>query len=84
MEKQIFNFIKRKTPNLLKVMDVKLKDTDDDHGFINEHYIVRCLLSVPDTSIPINNMLGKVEKNCLVDSQEFNNWLKGEDSIKWV
>jgi hypothetical protein len=29
-------------------------------------------------------MLGKVEKNCLVDRQEFNNWLKGEDSIKWV
>ena len=84
MEKQIFNFIKRKTPNLLKVIDVKLKNPLDDYGIINEHYIVRCLLQVSDTSIPINNMLGKVEKNCLVSVSEFNNWLKGEDSIKWV
>jgi hypothetical protein len=84
LKKQIFDFIKRKTPNLLKVMDFKLKIADDDHGVINEHYIVRCLLSVPDTAIPINNMLGKTEKICLVDRQEFNNWLKSEDSIKWV
>jgi len=51
MKKQIFNFIQRKTPNLLKVLEVKLKDTDDEHGIINEHYVVRCLLQVPDTSI---------------------------------
>lgn len=84
MKEQIFNFIQRKTPNLLKVLDVKLKDTDDEHGIINEHYVVRCLLQVPDTSIPINNMLGKKEKICLVSVSEFNSWLKGEDSIKWV
>jgi len=74
MKKQIFNFIQRKTPNLLKVLEVKLKDTDDEHGIINEHYVVRCLLQVPDTSIPI----------CLVSVSEFNSWLKREDSIKWV
>jgi hypothetical protein len=84
MKKQIFNFIQRKTPNLLKVLEVKLKDTDDEHGIINEHYVVRCLLRAPDTSIPINNMLGKKEKICLVSVSEFNSWLKGEDSIKWV
>lgn len=55
-----------------------------EHGIINEHYVVRCLLQVPDTSIPINNMLGKKEKICLVSVSEFNSWLKGEDSIKWV
>ena len=84
MKEQIFNFIQRKTPNLLKVLEVKLKDTDDEHGIINEHYVVRCLLQVPDTSIPINNMLGKKEKICLVSVSEFNSWLKREDSIKWV
>lgn len=78
MKKQIFDFIKRKTPNLLKVLNVKLKDTDD------EHYVVRCLLQVPDPSIPMNNMLGEKEKICLVSVSEFNNWLKSEDSIKWV
>ena len=80
----IFDFIQRKTPNLLKVLEVKLKDTDDEYGFINEHYVVRCLLQVPDPSIPINNMLGKKEEICLVSVSEFNNWLKGENSIKWV
>jgi|APGre2960657404_1045060.scaffolds.fasta_scaffold177664_2 hypothetical protein len=84
MKKQIFNFIQRKTPNLLKVLEVKLKDTDDEHGIINEHYVVRCLLQVPDTSIPIDNMIGNEEKICLVSVSEFNSWLKREDSIKWV
>lgn len=84
MKKQIFNFIQRKTPNLLKVLEVKLKDTDDEHGIINEHYVVRCLLQVPDPSIPIDNMIGKEEKICLVSVSEFNSWLKREDSIKWV
>ena len=84
MKKQIFDFIKLKTPNLKEVLDVKTKDYDDENGFIGEHYEVRCLLQVPDTSIPINNMLGKKEKICLVSVSEFNSWLKGEDSIKWV
>ena len=84
MKEQIFNFIQRKTPNLLKVLEVKLKDTDDEHGIINEHYVVRCLLQVPDTSIPIQNMLAKAEKICLVSVSEFNSWLRGEDSIKWI
>lgn len=84
MKKQIFDFIRQKEPNLLKVLDIKLKDYDDDDGFINEHYIVRCLLQKPDTSIPINNMLGETEKICLVSVSEFNKWLRGENSIKWV
>lgn len=45
MEKQIFDFIKLKTPNLKKVLDVKIKDYDDENGFINEHYVVRCLMT---------------------------------------
>ncbi len=84
MEKQIFEFIKLKTPNLKEVLDVKVKDYDDENGFINEHYVVRCLLNVPNTNIPINNMLDKREKICLVDKQEFNKWVKGENSVKWI
>ena len=84
MKKQIFDFIQRKTPNLKKVLDVKTKDYDDENGFINEHYEVRCLLKVADTSIPIENMLGEREKICLVDKQEFNRWVKGESSVKWI
>ena len=28
--------------------------------------------------------VGKKEKICLVSVSEFNSWLKGKDSIKWV
>lgn len=84
MKKQIFDFIKLKTPNLKEVLDVKTKDYDDENGFIGEHYEVRCLLKVPDTNIPIENMLGEREKICLVDKQEFKRWVKGESSVKWI
>jgi hypothetical protein len=84
MKEQIFEFIKIKTPNLLGVLEVKLKDTDDEYGIINEHYIVRCLLQAPDTSIPVYNMLGERERVCLVSVSEFNSWLKNENSIKWI
>jgi hypothetical protein len=84
MKKQIFDFIKLKTPNIKKVLEVKIKDYDDENGLINEHYEVRCLLRVPDTSIPLENMLGESEKICLVDTQAFNMWIKNESSVKWI
>lgn len=84
MKEQMFKFLQRKTPNLLKVKSVKLKDIDDDNGSINEHYIVNCLLQTPDTSIPINNVLGRKEKICLVNVSVFNDWLNGENCIKWL
>ena len=84
MKEKIFKFIKIKTPNLFEVLDVKLKDTDDEYGFVNEHYIVKCLLQVPDPSITINNMFGRKEQNCLVNVSEYNSWLKGEDIIRWI
>ena len=84
MKKQIFDFIKLKTPNLKEVLDVKIKDCDDENGLINEHFEVRCLLKVPDTNIPIENMLGEQEKICLVHKQEFNRWMKSESSVKWI
>jgi hypothetical protein len=84
MKEKFFDFIKLQTPNLKKVLDVKLKDVDDETGFIGEHYEVLCLLSVPDTNIPINNMLAEKEQACLVNKSEFKKWLKGENSIKWI
>ncbi len=74
-----------KKPNLLEVLDVKLKEDDDENGFIGEHYIVRCLLSCPDTSIPIDNSMGRKESTCLVDRYEFHKWInKNEKSIIWI
>jgi hypothetical protein len=84
MKEKIFKFIQIKTPNLFEVLDVKLKDTDDEYGFVNEHYIVKCLLKVPDPSYPVYNLFGRKEQNCLVKVSEYNSWLKGEDSIRWI
>lgn len=72
---KIYDFIKRTTPFLAQVLDVKLRD---------EHYIVKCLVAVPDTNVPVSNMIGREERTCLVDVTEFNKWIKGENSIKWI
>jgi hypothetical protein len=84
MEEKIFEFIKTKKSNLLKIVEFKLKDVEDEYGRVNEHYVVKCSLQVPDPSIPVNNMLGEIEKTCLVNISEFNTWLKNKDSIIWV
>lgn len=88
MKKQIFDFIKMKTPELKEVLSFKAKDIYDEDGFIGEHYVVKCLLgvplSVPYTNIPINNMLGEQEKTCLVNISEFTRWVKSEESVKWI
>jgi hypothetical protein len=84
MRKEMFDFIRLKTPNIKEVLDVRLKDSDDEDGYIGEHYIVSCLLNVLDTTIPINNMFGEVEKKCLVDVDTFKRWLNDKSSIKWI
>lgn len=87
MKKQLlFEFIKEKTPNLQEIVDVKLKDTDDEYGFINEHYIVNCRLLAPATNIAPRDMLGIISKTCLVDVSEFNTWYmnKTKEPIQWI
>ncbi len=86
-----FNFIKLKTPNLKEVLDVKIKDFDDENGFIGQHYVVKCLLKVPDTRTPLENMLGEKEylsinqkRTCLVNREVFNEWVKNKESVKWI
>lgn len=77
---KIFEFIKRTTPFLRQVLDVKLSDNGD----AGKYYVVKCVIAAPDTNIPVNNLFGSEERTCLVDVAEFNKWLKGENSIKWI
>ena len=88
MEKDItqemFDFIKINTPNLDDVIAVKLLDNDEEYGSIGEFYIVKCLLAVPDYSVPINNLFDKHEKTCLVNSKEFKRWLSQKNAITWI
>jgi hypothetical protein len=80
---QIFDFIKTKTPNLKEVIDVKIKDTDDDYGTIGEHYIVKCLVTRISPMSP-TGFKEDVEKTCLVSVSEFKKWIRKEESIKWL
>lgn len=84
MKKELFDFIKTKNPYIKEVLDFTIKKDDDDFGAIGEHYVVKCLIYVPDPTIPIHNMLGEIERTCLVDVNEFNNSLKGAKSVIWI
>ncbi len=81
---QIFNFIKAKTPNLKEVIDVKIKDTDDDYGTIGEHYIVKCLVIQINPMAPNGVFKEDVERTCLVSTSEFRKWIRKEKPIKWL
>ena len=45
MKKHLFDFIKKREPNLKSVTSFKVKDTDDEDGYIGESYIVECLVT---------------------------------------
>jgi len=80
---KMFEFIKSKTPNLVNVLSVKSKDYDDEDGLAFEHYIVKCKIRmINPTGSP--SWSEDVEKSCLVNVTEYNNWLSKEESIKWI
>ena len=66
------------------MLDSKLRDIDDTDGHVGEHFLVKCVIAVPDTNVPVSNMLGREERTCLVDAAEFYKWLNAENSIKWI
>lgn len=81
---KMFDFIKKKTPNLVKVFSVESKDYDDENGAAYEHYIVKCQIAVPDLSYTVMNMFGKKDATCLVNIEEYRKWVKNEECIKWI
>lgn len=70
-------------PKVVDVIDVKVKDYDDEHGFIGEHYIVRCITSGVDYSGTTNKIVEQ-EQSCLVDISEFRKFLGKQDSVIWI
>lgn len=80
----MFNFIQRKNPNLVEILDIKLKEDDDEYGAIGEHYVVKCSLKVLSSSSTSNNVLVDEEQTCLVNVLEFQKWARKEDSIIWI
>ena len=81
---QLYEFIKEKNPEIQEVLDVRVKDDDDEDGFIGEHYIVNCLVRKINPNTPSGFPEENVEKTCLVDIKIFRKWVKNEESIKWI
>ena len=81
---KMFEFIKNKNPNLVKVFSIESKDYDDENGAAYEHYIVKCQIAVADPSYIVMNLFGKKDATCLVNIEEYNKWVKNEESVKWI
>ena len=75
MKKEMFNFIKQQYGGLLKILDIKLKDTDDENGLIGSAYEVKCLVKSCDI---------EQEQLCLVNKDEFQRYINQSETIKWI
>ncbi len=83
MKKDMFEFIKKETPNLKEVLTIKLNDEDTDNGFIGEYYIINCSLNTVIIDYPATSTTS-IEKICHVNKIEFDNWKENKKAIKWI
>jgi hypothetical protein len=79
---RMLSFIKEKNSKykVREVLEIKLKDYDDEDGAIGEHYIVDCIIlkSDPEENLSPYNPF---EVQCLVNKVEFDSW---NTEIKWL
>jgi hypothetical protein len=79
----MFEFLKKETPNLKKVLTIKLNEYDSNDGFIGEYYIVNCLVNTVIIDFPATSTT-PIEKTCHVNKIEFDNWVNNKKAIKWI
>jgi hypothetical protein len=70
-------------PRVVDVIDVKVKDFDDGHGYMGEHYIVKCIVAEVEGTGTTDRLIHK-EKECLVEVTEFKKFLGKQNSIIWI
>ena len=80
------NSISIQYPKIQKVLNVKLKDYDDDNGPMGEHYVVKCKMTVcTNSSTSLHGIVfQEVETTCLVDVREFKKFVNKENAIIWL
>lgn len=73
-------------PKISRVLDVKIKDYDDGHGTMGEHYVVKCemLVYTNTGTTPSGGTFEYVESTCLVDVTEFKKFVSKQHSIIWL
>jgi hypothetical protein len=83
----MLNFIKQEEGNTLgitKVLDIKIKDCDDSNGAMGEHYLVTSEIEVPTNTLTSGVEYKKIKGVCLVNVQQFKNYVKKCKSIIWL
>jgi hypothetical protein len=74
------------TPKIQQVLEIKLKEDDDDNGAAGEHYVVKCQMLhwvVTGTSRDAG-VFEQYEATCLVDRREFDKFVNKEKAIIWL
>ncbi len=78
-------------PKINRVLDVKIKDCDDDYGAMGEHYMVKCeMLVYTNTGTGTVSDCFKsgtfeyIESTCLVNIAEFKKFVRKQHSIIWL
>jgi hypothetical protein len=73
-------------PKIQKVLEVKMKDYDDDNGPMGKHYVVKCKITIcTNSSTSLHGIVfQEVETTCLVDVREFNRFMNKENAIIWL
>lgn len=73
-------------PKVQQVLEMKLKDCDDDNGAAGEHYQVKCLMIYYENVGTVVHAVRPVQKEatCLVDVHEFTKFMKKENAIIWL
>jgi hypothetical protein len=67
-----------------KILEVKIKDYDDDHGPMGEHYIVKLEQRVPDFTLTSGSSYKLIESQCLVNTRQFNNFVEKNKAVIWL
>ena len=67
-----------------EILEVKIKEDDDDHGPMGEHYVVKLEQRVPNFTFTAGNQYKLVESTCLVNAKQFNNFVEKHKAVIWL
>jgi hypothetical protein len=73
-------------PKIQQILEIKMKENDDEHGAMGEHYVVKCQMIVyrNTSTSPNGGVFEQCEATCLVDTHEFKKFVSKENAIIWL
>ena len=67
-----------------EILEIKIKDSDDDNGAMGEHFVVRLKQRIPDFTMTCGNQYKLVESTCLVNAKQFNHFVEKHRAVIWL